>query len=128
MLEWLREYFVLLLCGVVVLVALMHKGPRLEDQMPGGAKRLQLAFAAKAFLVLLPAALLYLFDLLGGPVLSMHYSLAVLAGMIVQWAGLFGGPFRHLLEDLDEAQDRLDQIRVHGAPLDGPNRQTEKVT
>jgi hypothetical protein len=128
MLEWLREYFVLLLCGVVVLVALMHKGPHLKDQMPGGAKRLQLAFAAKAFLVLLPAALLYLFDLLGGPVWSMHYSLAVLAGMIVQWAGQYGGPFRHLLEDLDEAQHRLDQIRVHGAPLDGPNRQTEKVS
>jgi hypothetical protein len=104
------------------------QGKRLAEVMPGGLERVGRAELASVVLGVLPLALIILIDLLGGPVMVEQYPMAILVGMFLQFAGHYGGPFRLLLEDLHEARDRLDYNRVHGLPLDEPNRQTEKVS
>lgn len=96
--------------------------------MPGGIARFRRANVARAALGLTPFILLLVIDLVGGPVETTQYYFALIVGLFFQWIGPYSGPFRHLLADEAEARDRLDYNRVHGLPLDEPNRQTEKVS
>jgi hypothetical protein len=105
----------------------LNDNKQIAALMPGGIARVRRAAIAKAVLGLTPFTLLLVFDLVGWPVKTTQFYVALIAGLIVQWAGLYAGPFRQLLDDETEASDRLHYNRVHGLPLDEPNRQTEKV-
>lgn len=120
--------FLILVVLMPRVIELTSQGKHLAAVMPGGVKRVRQAELATAVLGIIPVVLVLLIDLLGGPVTIDQYPLAILVGMFLQFVGHYGGPFRHLLEDLHEARDRLDYNRVHGLPLDEPNRQTEKVS
>lgn len=130
MLEYGLSALALLILVVLLprTIEFTSQGERLAAVMPGGLERVGRAELASAVLGIIPVVLVTLIDLLGGAVTIDQYPLAILVGMFLQFAGQYGGPFRHLLEDLHEARDRLDYNRVHGLPLDEPNRQTEKVS
>jgi MFS superfamily sulfate permease-like transporter len=130
MLEYGLSALALLILVVLLprTIEFTSQGKRSAAVMPGGLERVGRAELASAVLGVIPVVLVILIDLLGGAVTIDQYPLAILVGMFLQFVGHYGGPFRRLLEDLHEARDRLDYNRVHGLPLDEPNRQTEKVS
>lgn len=113
---------------VVPTIELAFRGRRLAAAMRGGLQRVCQALFIEIVLRLTPFFFVLFVDFYIEPTLPVHFVLALLAGLMLQLTGNYTGPFRPLLSDLAEGRDRVAHNRVHGLPLDEPNRQTEKVS